>query len=168
MKKLCLLALATVLIGWGPRAIARQQTAAARPPASDGLDVVQIRPNFHVIAGAGGNIVMQTGPEGVILVDSGSTAMADKVLAAIRRVTDLPIRYIINTSIDAEHVGGNDRLARAGLSILPGAVAAGAVVCRGGQGRPRGASAKRAQRKVSQEPLGTAVALATRSAWGSR
>jgi cyclase len=79
-----------------------------------------------VIAGAGGNIVMQTGPEGVILVDSGSTAMADKVLATIRRVTDLPIRYIINTSMDAEHVGGNDKLARAGLSILPGAVVAGA------------------------------------------
>ena len=69
---------------------------------------------------------MQTGPEGVILVDSGSTAMADKVLATIRRVTPLPIRYIINTSMDADHVGGNDRLARAGLSILPGAVAAGA------------------------------------------
>ena len=69
---------------------------------------------------------MQTGPEGVILVDSGTTAMADKVLAAIQKITPLPIRYIINTSMDADHVGGNDRLARAGLSILPGAVAAGA------------------------------------------
>jgi glyoxylase-like metal-dependent hydrolase (beta-lactamase superfamily II) len=99
---------------------------SARQEAGDGLDLVQIRPNFYVIAGAGGNIVMQTGPDGVILVDSGSTAMADKVLATIRRVTPLPIRYIINTSMDADHVGGNDRLARAGLSILPGAVAAGA------------------------------------------
>jgi cyclase len=117
---MCVLAVAAVLvIGWDERAGARQET-------SDGLDVVQIRPNFHVIAGAGGNIVMQTGPEGVILVDSGTTAMADKVLAAIQKITPLPIRYIINTSMDADHVGGNDRLARAGLSILPGAVAAGA------------------------------------------
>ena len=69
---------------------------------------------------------MQTGPEGVILVDSGSTAMADEVLAAIRRLTPLPIRYIINTSMDADHVGGNEMLSKAGLSILPGAVAAGA------------------------------------------
>ena len=69
---------------------------------------------------------MQTGPEGVILVDSGSTAMADEVLAAIRRLTPLPIRYIINTSMDADHVGGNEVLSKAGLSILPGAVAAGA------------------------------------------
>jgi glyoxylase-like metal-dependent hydrolase (beta-lactamase superfamily II) len=69
---------------------------------------------------------VQTGPDGVILVDSGSTAMADEVLAAIRRLTPLPIRYIINTSMDPDHVGGNDKLARAGLSILPGAVVAGA------------------------------------------
>ena len=139
MKQLCVLAVVAVLIAWGPGAIARQQQTGGRqqpdarqsardgrPQPTDGLDVVQIRPNFHVIAGAGGNIVMQTGPEGVILVDSGTTENADKVLATIRRVTELPIRYIINTSMDADHVGGNDRLARAGLSILPGAVAAGA------------------------------------------
>jgi glyoxylase-like metal-dependent hydrolase (beta-lactamase superfamily II) len=134
MKTLCVLAVAAALIALGPQVIARQQVAGAarpqaadgRPQATDGLDVVQIRPNFYVIGGAGGNIVMQTGPEGVILVDSGSTENADKVLAAIRRVTDLPIRYIINTSMDPDHSGGNDRLARAGLSILPGAVAAGA------------------------------------------
>jgi cyclase len=90
------------------------------------LEVVQLRPNFYVIGGAGGNVVMQTGPEGVILVDSGSTVRADQVLAAIRRLTDLPIRYIINTSMDADHTGGNEKLARAGLSILPGAVVAGA------------------------------------------
>ena len=111
----------------GDRVSARQQSRASSSTASSGeLDLVQIRPNFYVIAGAGGNIVMQTGPEGVILVDSGTTANADKVLATIRRVTDLPIRYIINTSMDPEHVGGNDKLARAGLSILPGAVVAGA------------------------------------------
>jgi glyoxylase-like metal-dependent hydrolase (beta-lactamase superfamily II) len=102
------------------------QRAVGQQEKSGGLEVVQIRENFHVIAGAGGNIVVQTGPDGVILVDSGSTAMADQVLAAIKRITPLPIRYIINTSMDADHVGGNDRLARAGLSILPGAVAAGA------------------------------------------
>ena len=99
--------------------------SAQRAPASD-VEVVQLRPNFYVIGGAGGNIVVQIGPEGVILVDSGSTAKADEVLAAIRRLTPLPIRYIINTSMDADHVGGNEVLSKAGLSILPGAVAAGA------------------------------------------
>jgi cyclase len=99
--------------------------ARAQQAAADGVELVQLRPNFYMIGGAGGNIVMQLGPEGVILVDSGSTAMADAVLAAIRRVTPLPIRYIVNTSPNADHVGGNEKLARSGLSILPGAVAAG-------------------------------------------
>src|SRR5262249_4058568 len=97
------------------------QRAPARP-----VEVVQLRENFYVIGGAGGNIVVQIGPQGVILVDSGSAAMADEVLAAIRRPTPLPIRYIINTSRDPDHVGGNAALSKAGLSILPGAVAAGA------------------------------------------
>jgi glyoxylase-like metal-dependent hydrolase (beta-lactamase superfamily II) len=90
------------------------------------LDVIQLRPNFYVLAGAGGNIVVQLGDVGVILVDSGSTAMSAKVLAAIRRITPLPIRYIINTSMEADHVGGNETIAKAGLSILAGAIAAGA------------------------------------------
>jgi glyoxylase-like metal-dependent hydrolase (beta-lactamase superfamily II) len=102
------------------------QRALAQQAATDPLDLVQLRPNFYVIAGAGGNIVVQLGPQGVILVDSGSTNMSEKVLATIRRLTPLPIRYIINTSMDADHVGGNDALAKSGLTILAGAIAAGA------------------------------------------
>jgi glyoxylase-like metal-dependent hydrolase (beta-lactamase superfamily II) len=100
--------------------------AVAEQDIGDDLDVVELRANFFVIAGAGGNIVVQIGPLGVILVDSGSAETSEKVLKAIRRLTPLPIRYIINTSMDADHVGGNETLAKSGLSILPGAVAAGA------------------------------------------
>jgi glyoxylase-like metal-dependent hydrolase (beta-lactamase superfamily II) len=100
--------------------------SAQRAPANGRIEVVQLRENFYVIGGAGGNIVVQIGPQGVILVDSGSTAQAPEVLAAIRRLTPLPNRYNINTSMDADHVGGNEVLSKAGLSILPGAVAAGA------------------------------------------
>ena len=113
-----------VLTGWMPVGIARQQGQA--PAAGDGLDVVELRPNFFLIGGAGGNVLVQTGPAGAVVVDSGTTDAADRVVAAIRRLTPLPIRYVINTGMDADHVGGNEKLARAGLSILPGAVAAGA------------------------------------------
>jgi len=117
----CSLALAAIALcwGWAP-------PAAAQQPAATDLDVVQIRPNFWVIGGAGSNVVVQVGPEGVILVDSGTAAASSRVLAAIKRITELPIRYIINTSVDADHVGGNETLTKAGLSILPGAVVAGA------------------------------------------
>jgi cyclase len=120
MKRTLLLVTIVVTLGtWIARASAQQG-------AGNDVEVVQLRPNIHLIGGAGGNIVAQVGPDGVILVDAGSTAMADTVLAAVRRLTPLPIRYIINTSMDADHVGGNEKLSRAGLSILPGAVAAGA------------------------------------------
>ena len=105
---------------------ARIDTAFGQRAPASALEVVELRPNFYVIGGAGSNIVVQIGPEGVVLVDSGSTARADEVLATIRRLTPLPIRYIINTSMDADHVGGNEVLSKSGLSILPGAVAAGA------------------------------------------
>ena len=82
------------------------------------LDVIRLRPNFYMIAGAGGNIGVQTGSDGVVLVDSGSAAAADKVLAALKTITDLPIRYIINTNADADHVGGNGKLSKAGLTIF--------------------------------------------------
>jgi glyoxylase-like metal-dependent hydrolase (beta-lactamase superfamily II) len=115
------LAVAAVLVLGGPVG----QTAA-QEPGNRGLSVVQLRSTFYLIAGAGGNIVVQTGPEGVIVVDSGSTENVDRVLAEIRRLTPLPIRYIINTSMEADHVGGNEKLARAGLSILAGNIVAGA------------------------------------------
>lgn len=118
------LAVAAAVLALGGLAQVAAQSRAASPPGPP-LDVVQLRPNFHVIAGAGGNIVVQVGHDGVILVDSGAREAADRVLAAIRQITPLPIRYIINTSMAADHIGGNEVLARAGLSILPGAVAAG-------------------------------------------
>jgi glyoxylase-like metal-dependent hydrolase (beta-lactamase superfamily II) len=113
-------------LGWFAAIALLFRVGVAAQAQNGDLDVVQLRPNFYVIGGAGGNVVVQLGPEGVILVDSGSTERADQVLAAVRRLTDLPIRYIVNTSMDADHTGGNEKLARAGLSILPGAVVAGA------------------------------------------
>jgi len=85
---------------------------------SDDVDVVQVRPDFYMIAGAGGNIAMQVGPAGIILVDTGLAQMSDKVLMAVQRLARGRIRYIINTSSDADHVGGNERLSRAGQTIL--------------------------------------------------
>jgi glyoxylase-like metal-dependent hydrolase (beta-lactamase superfamily II) len=99
--------------------------AAAQRSADRGLDVIQLRDDFHMIAGAGANILVQVGPDGVTLVDSGSGERSAAVLEAIRGLTPLPIRYVINTSMDLDHTGGNAELTRAGLSILPGALAAG-------------------------------------------
>ena len=89
------------------------------PQAGGGIEVLQLRPNFFLIAGAGGNIAVQTGELGVVLVDTGSAPMTDEVLAEIRKLSKLPVRYIINTSADPDHVGGNAKVAPAGLSLIP-------------------------------------------------
>ncbi len=98
--------------------VAGGRQVQASQQSGDALDVVQVRSDFYMIAGAGGNVAVQVGPAGVILVDTGSAEMSDKVLAAIRRLTNRPIRYVINTSADADHAGGNDQLAKAGQTIL--------------------------------------------------
>lgn len=98
-------------------AAAGMVTSVAAQARAD-LDVVQLRPNFYMIAGAGSNIAVQTGPDGVVLVDAGAAEASDRVLAALGKVTGQPIRYIINTGPDADHVSGNGRLAKAGRSIF--------------------------------------------------
>jgi glyoxylase-like metal-dependent hydrolase (beta-lactamase superfamily II) len=92
--------------------------SAAQQAPGTSLEVLQIRPNFYMIAGAGGNIGFQVGPDGVVVVDSGSASSADAVVAAIKKVTAQPIRYIINTSADRDHVGGNATVAKAGQTLL--------------------------------------------------
>jgi len=82
------------------------------------LEVLQVRPNFYMIAGAGGNIGFQVGADGVVVVDSGSASNADAVVDAIKKVTTQPIRYLINTSADPDHVGGNEGVAKAGKTLF--------------------------------------------------
>jgi len=71
-----------------------------------------------MIAGAGGNIGAQVGHSGIVVVDTGAAGSADKVIAALRQISDKPVRYIINTSADADHVGGNAAVAKSGQSII--------------------------------------------------
>jgi cyclase len=95
------------------------------PALAADLEVLQLRPNFYMIAGAGGNIGFQVGVDGVVVVDSGSAASADAVIAAIKKVTAQPIRYVINTSADPDHVGGNAKVAKAGQTLFTGNGGAG-------------------------------------------
>jgi glyoxylase-like metal-dependent hydrolase (beta-lactamase superfamily II) len=101
-------------------------TAAGPPPVAaravqgEGtLTVVEVKPNVHLIGGAGGNVVVHVGRDGAIVVDTGRAETADAVLAAIARITSRPIRYIINTGGDSDHVGGNARLSAAGQPLTP-------------------------------------------------
>jgi glyoxylase-like metal-dependent hydrolase (beta-lactamase superfamily II) len=98
--------------------------AAAAP--SNNLEILEVRPSFFVIAGDGANIGVQVGEDGLVVVDAGTAADAPAILAAIKRISPKPIRYIIDTGPDADHVGGNEALSKAGEKLVSGSVAGGA------------------------------------------
>ena len=123
VKRVLILALALAAGGLSLRAAGQ---------ADAGLEVVKVRKNFYMIAGAGGNIGVQIGSDGIVLVNTGAAAASDKVLAALKTLTDLPIRYIINADAGADFVGGNEKLAKAGYTIFTNALGGGGGLPNGG------------------------------------
>jgi len=71
-----------------------------------------------MIAGAGGNIGVEIGPDGVVLVNSGNAVSGDKVVAVVKTLSELPIRYIINTDAGPDFVGGNLKVGKSGLGVV--------------------------------------------------
>ena len=117
-----------------------------------GIEILHVRGPVYMLTGAGGNVTVSVGPDGTLVVDSGAAGKSDALLAAIRtlqreralRETPLgfgsesrselqtvrapaappkPIRFVINTSGDADHSGGNEAIASAGRTITGGNVA---------------------------------------------
>lgn len=97
--------------------LAAAALAAGVAQAQESIDSYHVQGNVHVLVGAGANVVVQVGEEGVLVVDTGASASRDAVLAAIRRLSDKPIRWIINTSGDLDHTGGNETVSQAGMTV---------------------------------------------------
>ncbi|MGD0130836.1 MAG: MBL fold metallo-hydrolase [Bryobacteraceae bacterium] len=102
---------------------ATEQNAIRPASENDGeVHTQHVQGNVYMLSGAGGNITVQVGKEGVLMVDTGLANMSDKVVAAIRKLSDGPIRYVINTHVHADHTGGNEKIASLGSTIVGGNV----------------------------------------------
>jgi cyclase len=87
------------------------------PQTSDSSGQIRVLPvqgNVYLLAGAGANMAVQVGDDGVLLVDAGDGKATDQVIAAIRKLSNKPIRFIIDTNANPDHMGGNERLAALG------------------------------------------------------
>jgi cyclase len=99
--------------------------AAQQPQNFDAVQVhaLKVRDNLYMIVGAGGNITMQIGDDGILLVDTEYAPLTPKIVAEIRKITDKPIHIIIDTHHHGDHVGGNATLRLAGSTVTGGNMA---------------------------------------------
>jgi glyoxylase-like metal-dependent hydrolase (beta-lactamase superfamily II) len=98
-------------------------TSTASAQAQQDFSQVQIKTtkvanNFYTLEGQGGTIGVLTGPDGVLMVDAQFAPLTDKIVAAIKQVSDGRIRLLINTHVHGDHTGGNENLGKMGVTIL--------------------------------------------------
>jgi glyoxylase-like metal-dependent hydrolase (beta-lactamase superfamily II) len=101
------------------------------------IKTTKIASNFYTLEGQGGTIGVLAGPDGVLMVDSQFAPLSDKLVAAIKTISNERIRFLINTHVHGDHTGGNENFAKLGVTLLareqlrarlekPGPTAAGA------------------------------------------
>jgi glyoxylase-like metal-dependent hydrolase (beta-lactamase superfamily II) len=107
------LSVVTAAVGGGPSLAGAQGGTGAQPD----LQTLHVQGSVYVVSGAGANVVVQTGPLGLVVVDTGLPQHAERVLAAIRTLSARSIRFVINTHAHPDHAGANEQLAAAGTPV---------------------------------------------------
>ena len=95
--------------------------APAQPRNFDNTQehLLPVQGNTYMLAGAGGNTTLQVGKDGVLVVDTQYAEMAPKILSEIRKLSDKPIVWMVNTHVDQDHSGGNAALVKLGRGPGP-------------------------------------------------
>ena len=97
-------------------------SAAAQAPGPGDLAIWPVRDGIYMVVGAGGNTTVQVGDDGVLVVDTKLATASEALLAAIKKISTQPIRYIVNTHFHPDHVGSNELIAKSGSTIAGGNV----------------------------------------------
>jgi len=115
---------AAVLILCAAGSAVHSQTPRTDQPGASDVKSLRVQGNVWMLVGPASNAVVQIGDDGVFVVDTMTDALADKMIAEIRRIAPgKPIRYVVNTHVHLDHTGGNEKVAAAGQSIVAGNVA---------------------------------------------
>jgi cyclase len=81
------------------------------------IKTTKVASNFYTLEGSGGTIGVLAGPDGVLMVDTQFAALSDKIIAAIKQVSDGRIRFLIDTHVHGDHTGGNENIGKTGATI---------------------------------------------------
>lgn len=127
------------------------------------VEVLPVQGNVYMLSGAGGNITVQVGEQGVLVIDTGNGQVSDQVIAAVRKLSQKPLRYVINTSVLNDHTGGNEAFSKEGgtstvVNIVntPGASASNSIQILGNE-----AILDRMSASVSGKPARASLAWPT-------
>jgi glyoxylase-like metal-dependent hydrolase (beta-lactamase superfamily II) len=111
-KKTRLCAAALALLGAGTVSAQNDDFASVQIVAHEAAG------NVHYLEGRGGNVGVLIGPDGVVMVDDQFAPLTEKILAAIRTLTSEDVRFVINTHVHPDHMGGNANLGAMGIPII--------------------------------------------------
>jgi cyclase len=82
------------------------------------IKTTKLAGNFFMLEGSGGTIGVLPGPEGVFMVDTQFAPLGDKIVAAIKQISDGRIRWLVNTHVHPDHIGGNENIGKLGATIF--------------------------------------------------
>jgi len=82
------------------------------------FETFQLSDTVYMLKGAGGNVGISTGEDGLYIIDDQVSPITEQLLEAIKKVSDKPIRFVINTHYHADHTGGNETIGGAGAVIV--------------------------------------------------
>src|ERR1700740_3048107 len=114
MKRVTIAALAGVSLLWAVAANAQAQQDFSKVE----IKTTDLAHNTYMLEGQGGNITVAVGTDGIIMVDTQFAPLSDKIKAAIKEISPLPIKYIINTHFHGDHTGGNANFQKDGATVI--------------------------------------------------
>src|SRR5271154_5062158 len=120
MVRIGIAAVATTLLLAGG-ALAQPPPAAAPPPPDFSkveIKTTDLGDDIYMLEGQGGNITVAVAKDGIIMVDGEFAPLHDKIKAAVSAISNLPIKYLINTHFHGDHTGGNEPFAKDGVTIV--------------------------------------------------
>jgi cyclase len=82
------------------------------------INTTKLTDNIYMLEGSGGNIIVSVGQDGVFMVDDQFAPLTEKIKEAISKITDQPVKFVINTHLHPDHVGGNENLGELGAMIV--------------------------------------------------